>query len=59
MLDYFREHDSLKIGFGIQAHNSNTRVFMMIDGGLTEEDLAICDEHNFPILFKPFLACDV
>jgi DNA-binding NtrC family response regulator len=60
LLDYLLgEDDGLKLGLEFQAHNPNTQIIMMTGGGLTEEELFICNEHNFPILFKPFLACDV
>ena len=31
----------------------------MTGGGLSDDELTICAERGFPILFKPFLAHDV
>ncbi|MEP6913058.1 MAG: AAA family ATPase [bacterium] len=60
LLDYLLgEDDGLKLGLEFQAGHPNTQIIMMTGGGLSEEELSICNEHNFPILFKPFLACDV
>ena len=60
LLDYLLgEDDGLKLGLEFQARDPNTQVIMMTGGGLAEEELSICNQHNFPILFKPFLAGDV
>jgi len=31
----------------------------MTGGGLSDRELTLCAERNFPILFKPFLAQDI
>ena len=37
----------------------NLQVIMMTGSLLAPEEEAICEEHDFPVLRKPFLATDV
>ena len=37
----------------------NLQVIMMTGSMLAPEEEAICEEHDFPVLRKPFLATDV
>jgi hypothetical protein len=37
----------------------NLQVIMMTGSMLPAEEGAICEEHDFPVLRKPFLAADV
>jgi len=60
LLDYMLgDDDGLKLGLEFQAHAPDTRIIIMTGGGLSDEELTLCAERNFPILFKPFLAHDV
>ena len=38
---------------------NGTKIVILAGGGLSDEELAVCFDRNFPILFKPFLAHDV
>jgi CheY-like chemotaxis protein len=60
LLDYMLgEDDGLELGLEFQARAPETTVIIMTGGGFAEDELAICIERNFSILFKPFLAEDV
>ena len=60
LLDYLLgDDDGLKLGLEFQARAPATDIIIMTGGGLSDNELAICAERNFPILFKPFLANDV
>src|SRR5258706_7161200 len=60
LLDYMLgDDDGLKLGLEFQAHAPDTRIIIMTDGALSDEELTLRDEGKFPILFKPFLAHDV
>jgi CheY-like chemotaxis protein/energy-coupling factor transporter ATP-binding protein EcfA2 len=60
LLDYLLgDDDGLKLGLEFQAQTPETRIVIMTGGGLSDDELTICAERNFPILFKPFLARDV
>src|SRR5439155_2109457 len=60
LLDYLLgDDDGLKLGLEFQARAPATDIIIMTGGGLSDDELAICAERNFPILFKPFLASDV
>jgi CheY-like chemotaxis protein/energy-coupling factor transporter ATP-binding protein EcfA2 len=60
LLDYMLgDDDGLKLGLEFQAQAPGTHIIIMTGGGLSDEELIICAERNFPILFKPFLAHDV
>ena len=36
-----------------------SQIIIMTGGGLGSDELSICEERKFPILYKPFLAEDV
>jgi DNA-binding NtrC family response regulator len=60
LLDYLLgEDDGLKLGLEFQARAPETKVVIMTGGGLSEEEITVCAERNFPILLKPFLSQDV
>ena len=60
LLDYMLgDDDGLQLGLEFQTHAPDTQIVIMTGGGLSDEELTICAERNFPILFKPFLAHDV
>lgn len=60
LLDYMLgDDDGLKLGLEFQAQAPETSIMIMTGGGLSDEELTVCAERNFPILFKPFLAHDV
>jgi ActR/RegA family two-component response regulator/energy-coupling factor transporter ATP-binding protein EcfA2 len=60
LLDYLLgDDDGLKLGLEFQAHAPATKIVIMTGAGLSDDELTICAERNFPILFKPFLAHDV
>lgn len=60
LLDYMLgDDDGLKLGLEFQARAPGTKIVIMTGGGLSDEELAVCLDRNFPILFKPFLAHDV
>ena len=60
LLDYMLgDDDGLKLGLEFQAQAPATQIIIMTGGGLSENEMTICAERNFPILFKPFLAHDV
>jgi DNA-binding NtrC family response regulator len=53
------DDDGLKLGLELKAHAPGTRIIIMTGGGLSDVELTICAEQDFPVLFKPFLAHDV
>jgi CheY-like chemotaxis protein/energy-coupling factor transporter ATP-binding protein EcfA2 len=60
LLDYMLgEDDGLKLGLEFQAQAPGTHVIIMTGGGLSDDELTICAERTFLILFKPFLTQDV
>jgi ATP-dependent protease Clp ATPase subunit len=60
LLDYMLgDDDGLKLGLEFQSRSPETKIIIMTGGGLSDEELVICVERNFPILFKPFLARDI
>jgi len=60
LLDYMLgDDDGLKLGLEFQAHAPETRIIIMTGGGLSDDELSVCAERRFPILFKPFLADEV
>jgi CheY-like chemotaxis protein len=57
LLDYMLgDDDGLKLALEFQAMGPATQIIIMTGGGLGADELAICDERNFPILYKPFVA---
>jgi CheY-like chemotaxis protein len=60
LLDYLLgEDDGLKLAIQFHAQSPATQIIMMTGGGLSEDERAICEKHEFPILYKPFLTEDV
>ena len=47
------------IGRGVSASAPQMLVIVMTGTILPPEEEALCEEHNFPVLRKPFLASDV
>jgi DNA-binding response OmpR family regulator len=60
LLDYLLgEDDGLKLALEFEAESDSTQIIMMTGGGLAQDELALCEQHAFPILYKPFLTEDV
>jgi CheY-like chemotaxis protein/energy-coupling factor transporter ATP-binding protein EcfA2 len=60
LLDYLLgDDDGLKLGLEFQAHAPEAKIVIMTGGGLSDDELTLCADRKFPILFKPFLAHDV
>jgi CheY-like chemotaxis protein len=60
LLDYMlNEDDGLQLGLEFQHQAPLTQIILMTGGGFAEQEQAICEEHDFPILYKPFLAQDL
>ncbi|MGI9069266.1 MAG: AAA family ATPase [Pyrinomonadaceae bacterium] len=60
LLDYMvGEDDGLKLGLEFQLQAPQTHIILMTGGGFTTELQAVCEERDFPVLYKPFLAQDV
>ncbi|MGQ0762151.1 MAG: hypothetical protein ACT4OT_09065 [Acidobacteriota bacterium] len=53
------EDDGLKLALEFQEKARESRIMLMTGGGLTEDELDVCNQRQIPILFKPFLANDV
>jgi DNA-binding NtrC family response regulator len=60
LLDYMLgEDDGLRLALEFQQQSPLTQIILMTGGGFSDEERTICEEHDFPILYKPFLAQDV
>jgi len=60
LLDYLLgEDDGLKLALEFHQRLPDTQIIMMTGGGLSREEQAVCEKHEFPILYKPFLTEDV
>ena len=60
LLDYMLgEDDGLKLGLEFQTEAPGTQILIMTGGGLSEEEMTLCQTKDFPILFKPFVADEV
>ena len=60
LIDYMLgEDDGLRLALEFQQQSPLTQMILMTGGGFADEERAICEEHDFPILYKPFLAQDV
>ncbi len=60
LLDYMLgEDDGLQLGLEFQLQAPLTHIMLMTGGGFSDELQAICEERDFPVLYKPFLAQDV
>src|SRR5882762_10222884 len=60
LLDYMLgEDDGLQLGLEFQLQAPLTHIILMTGGGFSDELQALCEERDFPVLYKPFLAQDV
>ena len=60
LLDYLLgAEDGLKLGLSFEKQAPGTHVIIMTGGGLSEAEEAICKNHDFPVLNKPFLMSDI
>lgn len=60
LLDYLLgEDDGLKLALEFRQRSPATQIIMMTGGGLSNEEIAVCEKYEFPILYKPFLTEDV
>lgn len=60
LLDYLLgEDDGLKLALEIHELSPATQIIMMTGGGLSLDERTLCEKHEFPILYKPFLTEDV
>ena len=60
LLDYvLGEDDGLQLGLEFQMQAPLTHIILMTGGGFSDELQAVCEERDFPVLYKPFLAQDV
>ncbi|MEW6208074.1 MAG: AAA family ATPase [Acidobacteriota bacterium] len=60
LLDYMLgDDDGIKLGLDFQRQVPQTRVIIMTGGNLAPEEEMVCQERDFPVLFKPFLGADV
>ncbi len=60
LLDYLLpDGNGVELGVMLQRKSPGVQVIMMTGAQLTAEEEAICQEYDFPILRKPFLANDI
>ncbi len=60
LLDYMLpDGNGVELAQQLRQSMPNLQVIMMTGSMLAEEEEAICEEHDFPVLRKPFLATDV
>lgn len=60
LLDFMLgEDDGLKLGLEFQAEVPGTQIIIMTGGGLSEDELRLCEQRDLPILFKPFVAGEI
>lgn len=60
LLDYLLpDGNGVELGVMLQRRSPGVQVIMMTGAQLTSEEEAICQEYDFPILRKPFLANDI
>jgi CheY-like chemotaxis protein/ATP-dependent protease Clp ATPase subunit len=60
LLDYILgDDDGLQLGLEFQSQAPKTHVIIMTGGCLSNEEMAVCEECDFPVLHKPFLPDDV
>jgi CheY-like chemotaxis protein len=60
LLDYLLpDGNGVELGVLLQRKSPGVQVIIMTGAQLTPEEEAICQEYDFPILRKPFLANDV
>lgn len=60
LLDYMLgEDDGLQLGLEFQQQAPLTHILLMTGGGFSDELQLVCQERDFPVLYKPFLGHDV
>ena len=60
LLDYMLpDGNGVELGVQLRQIASRMQVIVMTGSVLPPEEEAICEEHDFPVLRKPFLASDV
>jgi len=60
LLDYMLgADDGLQLGLKFQSLAPDSQIIIMTGGGLSPEEEAVCAEHDFPVLNKPFLIDDI
>jgi ATP-dependent Clp protease ATP-binding subunit ClpA len=60
LLDYMLpDGNGVELGLEVQNAAPHVLVIVMTGGILPPEEEALCEEHGFPVLRKPFLASDV
>jgi DNA-binding response OmpR family regulator len=60
LLDYLLpDGNGVELGVKLQRRANKAQVIIMTGAQLTPEEEAICQEYDFPILRKPFLANDI
>jgi len=60
LLDYMLpDGNGVELAQQLRQIVPNLQVIMMTGSMLAPEEEAICEEHDFPVLRKPFLATDV
>jgi DNA-binding response OmpR family regulator len=60
LLDYMLPDGSgVELGVQLRQTASRMQVIVMTGSMLPPEEEALCEEHDFPVLRKPFLASDV
>jgi len=60
LLDYLLpDGNGVELGVRLQRRATKAQVIIMTGAQLTPEEEAICQEYDFPILRKPFLANDI
>jgi ATP-dependent Clp protease ATP-binding subunit ClpA/ActR/RegA family two-component response regulator len=60
LLDYLLpDGNGVELGVRLQRRASKAQVIIMTGAQLTPEEEAICQEYDFPIMRKPFLANDI
>jgi putative two-component system response regulator len=60
LLDYMLgADDGLQLGLQIHTQAPETQIIIMTGGGLSPDEEAVCKEHDFPILHKPFLVNNI
>ncbi len=60
LLDYMLgDEDGLELALEFHHQAPLTQIILMTGGGFDEAERSICEERDFPILYKPFLAQDI
>ena len=60
LLDYLLpDGNGVELGVLLQRKANNAQVIIMTGAQLTPEEEAVCQEYDFPVLRKPFLANDI